>query len=96
MTTVNGGTLIVNGSIVAPVTVNSGGTLGGTGTIANTVTVNSGGTIAPGTSPGILNTGTLTLTAGSTLTVEINGTDGGRAIRPGQRDGRRERWAMRR
>ncbi len=75
-TTVNAGTLLVNspGSIASPVTVNSGGTLGGTGTITNTVTVNSGGTIAPGTSPGILNTGTLTLTAGSTLTVEINGT----------------------
>ena len=72
----NAGTLLVNspGSIASPVTVNSGGTLGGTGTVGNTVTVNSGGTIAPGTSPGILNTGTLTLTAGSTLTVEINGT----------------------
>ena len=70
------GTLLVNspGSIASPVTVNSGGTLGGTGTVGNTVTVDSGGTIAPGTSPGILNTGTLTLTAGSTLTVEINGT----------------------
>ncbi len=78
-TTVGAGTLLVlsPGSIASPVTVNSGGTLGGTGTISNTVTVNSGGTIGPGTSPGILNTGTLTLTAGSTVNVEINGTTAG-------------------
>ena len=75
-TTVSAGTLLVNspGSIASPVTVNSGGTLGGTGTVGNTVTVDSGGAIAPGTSPGILNTGTLTLTLGSTLDVEIDGT----------------------
>jgi hypothetical protein len=78
-TTVSAGTLLVNspGSIVSPVTVQSGGTLGGTGTISNTVSVNSGGTIAPGTSPGILNTGSLTLTAGGTLAVEINGATAG-------------------
>ncbi len=46
-TTINGGTLLVNGSLGAalavssPVTIN-GGTLGGTGTIGGTVTVNSG------------------------------------------------------
>src|SRR5437667_1179058 len=62
-TTVNAGTLAVTGSIVSPVTVNSGGTLGGTGTINNTVTVNSGGTLSPGTSPGIINTGNLSLTS---------------------------------
>jgi uncharacterized repeat protein (TIGR01451 family) len=76
-TTVNGGTLIVNGSIVTPVTVNSGGTLGGAGTISNTVTVNSGGTLSPGSSTAILNTGSVSLTAGSTLTIEINGTTAG-------------------
>src|SRR5215831_1819970 len=72
-TMVNAGTLAVTGSIVSPVTVNSGGTLAGTGTISNTVTVNSGGTLSPGTSPGIINTGSLTLTSGSTLTIELNG-----------------------
>jgi uncharacterized repeat protein (TIGR01451 family) len=74
VTTVTAGTLAVNGSIVSPVTVNSGGTLGGTGTINNTVTVNSGGTLSPGTSPAILNMGSVTLTSGSTLTIELNGT----------------------
>jgi len=44
VTTVNAGTLIVDGSVITPVTVNSGGTLGGGGTISNSVTVNSGGT----------------------------------------------------
>ena len=73
-TTVNAGTLAVIGSIVSPVTVNSGGTLGGTGTTSNAVTVNSGGTLAPGLSTGIINTGDLALTAGSTLAIEINGT----------------------
>ncbi|KAB2961280.1 MAG: IPTL-CTERM sorting domain-containing protein [Candidatus Methylomirabilis oxygeniifera] len=71
-TTVNAGTLAVNGSIASPVTVNSGGTLGGTGTF-NAVTVNNGGTLGPGLSTGIMNTGNLTLTSGSTLTIEING-----------------------
>ena len=73
-TTVNAGTLAVNGSIVSPVTVSSGGTLSGTGTISNVVTVNSGGTLSPGNSAGILNTGDLTLDGGGTLGVEINGT----------------------
>jgi hypothetical protein len=76
-TIVNGGALIVDGSIVTPVTVNSGGTLGGAGTIANTVTVNSGGTLSPGSSPAILSTRSVSLTAGSTLTVELNGTSRG-------------------
>jgi autotransporter-associated beta strand protein len=53
-TTVNGGTLVLNGSNTgSAITVNSGGTLGGTGT-GGALTVNSGGTVAPGTSPGTL------------------------------------------
>jgi len=77
VTTVNGGRLIVDGSIVTPVTVNSGGTLGGAGTISNTVTVNSGGTLSPGSSTAILNTGSVSLSAASTLNIEINGTTAG-------------------
>jgi len=47
-TTVNGGTLQVNGSLaIGRVTVTDG-TLGGTGTIAGPVTISSGGTLAPG------------------------------------------------
>src|SRR3546814_17642781 len=41
------------------------------------VSVASGGSLAPGNSPGRLSTGDLTLAAGSTLTVEIDGTAAG-------------------
>jgi fibronectin-binding autotransporter adhesin len=71
-TTVNAGTLLVNGTIPGPVVVNGGATLGGTGTVSGSVTVNAGGTLAPGLSPGITNTGNLVL-AGIFL-VEIEGT----------------------
>ena len=74
-TTISGGTLAVNGSLTnSAVTVASGGTLGGSGSIAGAVTVNSGGTLAPGNSPGLLSVGSLTLDAGSTTTMEIDGT----------------------
>ncbi len=73
-TLVNGGRLVVNGSIASPVTVNDGGTLGGTGAITNTVTVNGGGRLGSGSAPSILNTGSLSLAAGSILTIEIDGT----------------------
>ncbi len=63
------------------VTVQSGATLGGTGTASGTVTVNSGGQIAPGASVGTLNTGNLTLNAGSNLHYEFNGTPANDQIR---------------
>jgi autotransporter-associated beta strand protein len=64
-TTVNGGTLLVNGSKsgTGAVSVNSGGTLGGTGTVAGVVAVNSGGHLAPGAE----GAGQLTLSGGLTL-----------------------------
>jgi len=72
-TSVNSGTLAINGNISTTVTtVNIGGTLIGTGT-TGAVTVKSGGTLAPGNSPGILNTGNTILESGSTLSIEING-----------------------
>jgi autotransporter-associated beta strand protein len=90
-TTVNGGTLLVNGthsmSAVAgalPVgdyTVNAGGTLGGTGTIGSAtdqvnVTV-IGGALAPGAGPGTLAiNGNYSQNSGSTLAIEIGGTPG--------------------
>lgn len=77
-TTISGGILAVNGSLTnSAVTVNSGGTLGGSGTIGGAVTVNSGGTLAPGNSPGLLTVGSLTLDAGSTTVMEIDGTTRG-------------------
>ncbi len=81
-TTISAGRLNVNGSTASgsAVTVQSTGTLGGTGTVAGTVNVLSGGTIAPGTSPGILNSGSVTMTSGTTFAVEIGGTSPGNAI----------------
>ncbi len=72
-TTVDAGTLVVEGSITSGVTVNSSATLGGSGSVG-AVTVNSGGVIAPGSSPGILDTGDFSLKAGATLTSQIGGT----------------------
>ena len=46
VTSVNGGTLVVNGSISGAVAVNSTGTLQGIGTIGGLVTVNSGGILS--------------------------------------------------
>ncbi len=65
------------GTLNGNVTVNSGGTLGGTVTVNGTVTTNSGGTVALGNSPGIVNTGSVSFTSGSTFDVEIGGTTPG-------------------
>ncbi len=74
-TTVNNGKLFVNGSTASTSAVTvSGGTLGGTGTVNGTISVASGGKIAPGTSPGILNSGNVSFASGSTFDVEIGGT----------------------
>jgi hypothetical protein len=54
-------------------TVSSGGILGGDGTVGP-INVLSGGKLAPGTSPGCLNSGNLTLATGGTFEVEIGGT----------------------
>lgn len=58
-TTVNGGTLLVNGTITGKgaVAVNSGGTLSGSGSLSGAVAVNSGGMLSPGNS----GVGTLTV-----------------------------------
>ena len=74
VTTVTDGTLLVNGSIASEITV-TGGILGGSGTVAGSVSISTG-TIAPGNSPGILNTGNVNYTGGN-LNLEINGTTPG-------------------
>lgn len=63
-------TYIVDGQRGAT-TVASGGVLEGTGTVGD-LSVDSGGTVAPGHSPGCLNTGNLI--EGGTYNVEIGGT----------------------
>jgi fibronectin-binding autotransporter adhesin len=75
-TTVSGGTLSVNGSIVSSVTVEDGGTLSGTGSVGS-VTVEHGGTYAPGNSIGTQTVnGDLTLSTGSALETEVDATGG--------------------
>ena len=82
-TTVGAGTLLVDGSTAAAsaVTVASGATLGGPGMVNGPVTVTSGGTLSPGNSPGLLGTGPLTLSPGSTMSVKLNGTGTGQYSR---------------
>jgi fibronectin-binding autotransporter adhesin len=71
-TTVNGGSLLVDGSIAsANTSVNSGGLLGGNGTIAGSVTIADGGILAPGNSAGTLTIGTLALNNASLLNYEL-------------------------
>ena len=73
-TTVDAGTLAVNGSLASAVTVNNGGTLGGTGTVGP-VTVHGGGTLSPGNSIGALTVnGNLILGAGSIYRIEVSPT----------------------
>ena len=70
-TAINGGRLIVNGSIASQTTVNAGASLGGSGTINQNV-INDG-TIAPGNSIGTLHVGgNYTHSANAGLDVEIN------------------------
>jgi autotransporter-associated beta strand protein len=71
-TTINAGTLAVNGSLASGVIANINGTLSGVGTINGPVIVS--GTIAPGNGPiiGTLNVnGTYTQNAGSTYQVKV-------------------------
>ena len=71
-TTINGGKLLVNGSLASPVTVNNGGILGGTGNLTS-VTVNAGGTLAPGDAPGVLQlSGNLILAASAAMDYELD------------------------
>lgn len=75
---VNGGTLLVNGSLGAStanaVTVASGATLGGTGEIYRNISVAAGGTLSPGASPGILTIhGNVTLAATAGALFELAG-----------------------
>jgi autotransporter-associated beta strand protein len=76
-TTVSGGMLSVTGAITSsPMTVGASAVLRGTGTTDGTF-VSSGGTVAPGLSPGRLNTGNITFASGANFNVEVNGTSAG-------------------
>lgn len=71
-TSVNTGTLVVNGSLGnTAVTVASGATLAGSGTITGDVTIASGGTLSPGNSPGTITLGSLVLNSASVLDFQL-------------------------
>ncbi|WP_158305966.1 autotransporter domain-containing protein [Azospirillum sp. B510] len=71
-TIVNGGTLVVNGSLASTVTVNASGLLKGRGTVGG-LTVGNGGAVAPGNSIGtMVVSGNVTFLTGSTYQVEAN------------------------
>lgn len=74
-TTVNAGTLLVNGDQSAATgltTIAAAATLGGIGTIGGSVDMSAGGTLAPGNSPGTLTiNGNLLLGAGTQLNFEL-------------------------
>lgn len=71
-----GGTVIVSaGTYTGNLDVNKAITLKGTFTITGTLTVSAAGAVlSPGLSPGIINSGDLSLISGSTVNIEINGT----------------------
>jgi fibronectin-binding autotransporter adhesin len=72
-TLVLGGRLVVNGSISGSSgLIVSGGTLGGSGEVPG-LTIAAGGVIAPGNSIGTMQVGNLTLAAGSTTEIEVQG-----------------------
>jgi len=81
LTTVNAGTLLVNGSLAAGTTATlDGGTLGGSGTVRTISVTATGGTLSPGSpasSPGTLNATNTTLNSASTYTVQLNSTTAG-------------------
>ncbi|WP_137113395.1 autotransporter outer membrane beta-barrel domain-containing protein [Mesorhizobium sp. GR13] len=78
-TVVDGGSLIVNGSVAnSSVSVASGATVGGSGTLGDT-NVLSGGTLAPGSGIGTLTVdGDLTFNGGSRYSVDLSPTDADR------------------
>ena len=76
-TTINDGTLVLNGTLMSETLVNSGGVLGGRGTVSSNVTVTAA-TLAPGASAGILSVvGAVSLDSDSTFEVDLDGTVAG-------------------
>jgi hypothetical protein len=74
-----GGTLSVpTGTYPGNVNVNKAITLAGTFTVGGTLTISAAGAVlSPGYSPGIINSGNLSLSAGSNVNIELNGTTPG-------------------
>jgi autotransporter-associated beta strand protein len=76
-TVVNGGALLVNGSLTGPVKVGAGATLGGAGA-TGPVTLTTGAAVNPGgEAPSTLKVDDLTFSAGSFDVVQLNGPEAG-------------------
>jgi len=73
--TVNGGTLLVNGTLAADTLVNNGATLGGSGTINGTLTIANGG-ILTGAQGSDLAVSSLNLSSGSIVNATFSGAGG--------------------
>jgi len=73
-TSVNGGSLLANGSLASPVTVAAGGTLGGDGSINGAVNIAAGGTLAP--SGALTINGPLAFSGTAALSLSLNGSPG--------------------
>lgn len=72
-TTINGGTLLVNGSLGGGAVKAVSGQLSGNGTVGGAVTVQSGGTLSPGSGVGTLTVNnSVTLQAGGTTLMELS------------------------
>jgi autotransporter-associated beta strand protein len=86
LTTVAGGTLRVDGAIAGDVLVRSGARLEGGGRIPRMPEVEAGGAFAPGTSPGTITVGGLTMRIGSILEFEVGQTARDRIVVTGNGD----------
>jgi autotransporter-associated beta strand protein len=75
-TDIQGGTLLVNGSLASPSVSVNAGTLGGTGTIAGLVGVSNNATLAPGASAGTLTVGSIIFSNDSQLNYELGSLAG--------------------
>ena len=74
-------TVVINATYTENVDVNKAVTLMGEATVDGSVTASvAGASIAPGFSPGTFTSTDLNLTAGSSLSVEIDGTSGGGVV----------------
>src|SRR5205823_3587428 len=77
-TTIDAGTLLVNGSQANSAVSLNGGTLAGSGTTGAITATAAGGTVAPGSAgPGTLNSGAVALNSASVFTTQLNGTTAG-------------------
>ncbi len=70
-------TVRIDGTVTTSIYTLPAGRLEGSGTIVGALSANSGATVAPGNSPGTLNTDNFDLQSGATLEIEIGGVNAG-------------------